>query len=248
MPIILSYNVRWNSDKIQIKNILNNIDNVLNTYDIDFMLFQEAYFYKKILKLIDLKKYNYHYHKSDKDILITIYKNNYTIKNVYDGEFEKGRPWMATVFTNGICLINVHIGHYTKEIEYYKLEVLLFSIKDHIMKKGDSKIVKRYIISGDFNYNIKEFGKKENNNKIKINNKSKTNNNYNNSKTNNKYSLFINGTKFYYHSKHILTCCIKRSTHYDHVIDTLNAPVNIQIPKVNYMTSDHKPIIVTLVK
>ena len=48
MPIILSYNVRWNSDKLQIKNILNNINNVLNTYDIDFMLFQEAYFYKNI--------------------------------------------------------------------------------------------------------------------------------------------------------------------------------------------------------
>ena len=189
----------------------------------------------------------YETHISELDTIITFWKPNYKLLYTIKGEFEKGRPWMATLFTNGICVINVHMGHYTKETEYYKLEVLLFSIKDHIMKKGDSKIVKRYIISGDFNYNIKEFGKKENNNKIKINNKSKTNNNYNNSKTNKKYSLFINGTKFYYHSKHILTCCINLSRHYDHVIDTLNAPVNIQIPKVNYMASDHKPIIVTLV-
>ena len=75
---------------------------------------------------------------------------------------------MATLFTNGICVINVHMGHYTKDIKYYKLEVLLFSIKDHIMKKGDSKIVKRYIISGDFNYNNKEIGKKKTIIKLKL--------------------------------------------------------------------------------
>ena len=232
-----------------IANVINNnINNNNDNYNsLDFITLQEATNYDKLIEQSPvLKKMKYETNMSVLDTIITFWNPNYTLLYTIKGEFEKGRPWMATLFTNGICVINVHMGHYTKDIKYYKLEVLLFSIKDHIMKKGDSKIVKRYIISGDFNYNIKEFGKKENTNKIKI--KNKTNNNYNNSKINNKYSLFINGTKFYYHSKHILTCCIKRSTHYDHVIDTLNAPVNIQIPKVNYMASDHKPIIVTLVK
>ena len=230
-----------------INNNNNNDDNNNNDNSLDFITLQEATNYDKLIEQSPvLKKMKYETHMSRLDTIVTFWKGNYKLLYTIKGEFEKGRPWIATLFTNGICVINVHMGHSTKDIKYYKLEVLLFSIKDYIMKKGDSKIVKRYIISGDFNYNIKEFGKKENNNKIK--NKSKTNNNYNNSKINNKYSLFINGTKFYYHSKHILTCCIKRSTHYDHVIDTLNAPVNIQIPKVNYMASDHKPIIVTLVK
>ena len=271
---ILSYNISWesmtgsvsdwtlcsnNTNKnnpkhysVCVSNIANVINNNINNNNdnynsLDFITLQEATNYDKLIEQSPvLKKMKYETNMSVLDTIITFWNPNYTLLYTIKGEFEKGRPWMATLFTNGICVINVHMGHYTKDIKYYKLEVLLFSIKDHIMKKGDSKIVKRYIISGDFNYNIKEFGKKENTNKIKI--KNKTNNNYNNSKINNKYSLFINGTKFYYHSKHILTCCIKRSTHYDHVIDTLNAPVNIQIPKVNYMASDHKPIIVTLVK
>ena len=265
---ILSYNISWesmtgsvsdwtlcsnNSNKNHPKHYsvcVTNIANVINNNDsynsLDFITLQEATNYDKLIEQSPvLKKMHYEIHMSELDTIITFWKPNYKLLYTIKGEFEKGRPWMATVFTNGICLINVHMGHYTKEIEYYKLEVLLFTVKEYIMKKGDSKIVKRYIISGDFNYNIKEFGKKENNNKIKINNKSKTNNN---SKTNNKYSLFINGTKFYYHSKHILTCCIKRRTHFDHVIDTLDNPVDIQIPNVNYMASDHKPIIVTLVK
>lgn len=164
MPIILSYNVRWNSDKIQIKNILNNIDNVLNTYDIDFMLFQEAYFYKKILKLIDLKKYNYHYHKSDKDILITIYKNNYTIKNVYDGEFEKGRPFSIFYFQNKITnnyflFINLHAGHHPN-INYH-----IFKPINEITKNLNITPT-QIIMGGDFNKNIKT--------KHEINTKNKT--------------------------------------------------------------------------
>ena len=80
----------------------------------------------------------------------------------------------------------------------------------------------RYIISGDFNYNIKEFG-------------------------NSQHKITIVETPFYYNPKHILTCCINRTTHYDHVIDSLNKPIDINIPTVKYMASDHKPIIVKLI-
>ena len=264
---VLSYNISWesmtgsvsdwtlcsnNSNKNHPKHYsvcVTNIANVINDNDtsLDFITLQEATNYEKLIEQSPvLKKMHYETHSSELDNLVTFWKSNCKLLYTIKGEFEKGRPWMATVFTNGICLINVHMGHYTKEIEYYKLEVLLFTVKEYIMKKGDAKLVKRYIISGDFNYNIKEFGKKEQNSNSKTNNNNKDKNK-NNMKTIIKHSLFINGTKFYYHPKHILTCCIKRSTHYDHVIDTLDNPVDIQIPKVNYMASDHKPIIVRLV-
>ena len=93
MTLILSYNVKWNSNKDEINNIFKNINDVLNIYDVDFLLFQEACFYKKIIKLIDKSIYNFYLHKSDKEILLTIYKKKYKIENVYNNEFEKGRPF-----------------------------------------------------------------------------------------------------------------------------------------------------------
>ncbi len=92
--------------------------------------------------------------------------------------------------------------------------------------KKEKTDLKRIIISGDFNYDIKEFGTKEfgnNKNEIKLNNKI-----------------------FYYNSKNILTCCINRRRHNDHVIDTAGIPLDIYIPEVHYMASDHKPIIALL--
>ena len=85
--------------------------------------------------------------------------------------------------------------------------------------KGNILTCNRYIISGDFNYDIKKFGDSRN-------------------------SFELNNTKFYLNPKHILTCCINRNRHNDHVIDSLKSPINISIPKVDYMASDHKPILV----
>ena len=61
---------------------------------------------------------------------------------------------------------------------------------------------------------------------------------------NSKNYFTLGNTNFYYNKKHILTCCINRRRHNDHVIDSLEQPLDITIPKVNYMASDHKPILV----
>ena len=257
---ILSYNISWesmtgsvskwplcsnNSNKNNPKHYsvcVNNITEVINNTNtntnsttkstttnsttnstLDFITLQEATNYDKLIEQSPvLRKMEYEKHISGLDTIITFYKPIYNLLYTIKGKFELGRPWMATIYDNGICLINVHMGHYSKETEYFKLDTMLFTIKNYIMKHDNIKNVKRYIISGDFNYNIKNIGKKN--------------------------KLFINGIKFYYHSKHILTCCIKRTTHFDHVIDSLNNPIDIQIPNVKYMASDHKPIIVKLVK
>ena len=45
MTIITSYNLKWNSNNIEVNNILLNIKKIINTYDIDFFLFLEAAIY-----------------------------------------------------------------------------------------------------------------------------------------------------------------------------------------------------------
>ena len=216
--------------------------------NLDFITLQESTDFKKLIELSSqLKNMKYEVHNSGLDVMTTFWKPKYKLLYTIKGEFEKGRPWMATVFNCGICLINVHFGHYNTNEEYRKLENMIFTIKEEIRKKqltrqltrqstiqsaiqstrqstrqSNSYDVKRFIISGDFNYNIKDFG---NSNKI----------------------IKINGTNLHYNPKKILTCCIKRNKHYDHVIDSMARPVTINIPKVKYMASDHKPILVELV-
>ena len=284
---ILSYNISWesmtgnvstwelcsnNTDNKNPKHYsvcVNNIANVINDYvsdnqKLDFITLQEATdFYKLIEYSPILKQMKYETHKSGLDNMVTLWSSNYKLLYTIKGEFEKGRPWLATILqcskynTNIICLINVHFGHYNKNEEYSKLDTMILTIKKEIIKKekqiksqsqsqrqsqsqsqiqsqsqSQSKSQKninimninkiRYIISGDFNYNIKELGNSQN-------------------------KIIINETTFYHHPKHILTCCINRTTHFDHVIDSLNKPIDIYIPDVKYMASDHKPIIVKLV-
>lgn len=256
---IISYNISWESMSGSVKDwtlcsnntnpnnpkhnsvCVNNIAQVFqqdflnsiskyNNNDIDFITLQESSDFKKLIELSpQLKKMNYEAHNSSLDVITTFWMPKYKLLHTIKGEFEKGRPWMATIFNNGnngnngkniICLINVHFGHYKYNEEYRKMEKMLFTIKEEILIQ--KYIVNRFIISGDFNYNIKEFG---NSNK----------------------NIIINGTKFYYNPKNILTCCIKRKKHYDHIIDSMAKPINIIIPKVKYMASDHKPILGELV-
>jgi endonuclease/exonuclease/phosphatase family metal-dependent hydrolase len=228
---LCSNNTNPNSPKhnsVCVGNISEVFDQDL---DLDFVTLQESTDFKKLIELSpQLKQMKYEVHSSGLDVMTTFWKSKYKLLYTIKGEFEKGRPWMATVFDNGydsiICLINVHFGHYNTNEQYRKMENMLFTIKEEIRKKEDKDSnkykEKRYIISGDFNYNIKDLG---DSNKI----------------------IRINGNKFYYHPKHILTCCIKRRKHNDHIIDSMARPIDISIPKVNYMASDHKPIFVELV-
>lgn len=266
---ILSYNVSWESTSGENSKwplcsnttnpnnpkhfsvCVNNIANVFDSpeYDLDFITLQEAKNHKNLIKQSQrLKKMKYELHNSGLDIIATFWNDDdnhnvsghghghkmlYTIK----GQFEKGRPWMAIIFNNGLCLVNVHFGHYSEEEEMEHLDKMMDEIKKGISSnsgnsgsngiRGSNVMIKRFIISGDFNYDIKKLSK--NNKNIII--KNSTNN-------------ITNNTKFFYNPKHLLTCCVKRRRHYDHVLDTLGKPIDISIPDVNYMASDHKPILV----
>ena len=261
---ILSYNISWESMSGNVKSwvlcsnntnenhpkhysvCVNNIANVITSKEkeLDFITLQEATDFQKLIEVspsLKMNKMKYEIHKSGLDTMVTFWIPKYKLIYSIKGEFENGRPWLATLFNTNttsrykICLINVHMGHYTKNEEYAKLETMIVDIKKEIRKRETMKMTMttipiRYIISGDFNYDIKQFGEKNN-----ANNK---NNN----------TININDTHFYYHPKKILTCCINRKKHNDHVIDSLYKPIDINIPDVNYMASDHKPIIVNLVK
>ena len=252
---ILSYNISWESMSGNVKSwalcsnntnekhpkhysvCVNNIANVITSKEkeLDFITLQEATDFQKLVEVspsLKMNKMKYEIHKSGLDTMVTFWIPKYKLLYSIKGEFENGRPWLATLFNTSrykICLINVHMGHYTKNEEYAKLENMLSTIKEEIRKRetmNKKSIPIRYIISGDFNYDIKQFGEQNN-----------TNNTIN-----------INDTHFYYHPKKLLTCCINRKKHNDHVIDSLYKPIDINIPDVNYMASDHKPIIVNLVK
>ena len=250
---ILSYNISWESMSGSVKNwslcntntntdksnsrhssiCVNNISSVFDssiTIDntLDFVTLQEATDYKKLLTQSPrLKEMNYKEHKSGLDSIVTFWDVKYKLKKVIQGDFEEGRPWMAILFTNGLCIINVHMGHYDKEKQLKMMDKMMLEINKNMMpiqktektEKPHKQI--RYIISGDFNYDIKEFGGSRN-------------------------YFTLDNTHFYYNKKHILTCCINRRKHNDHVIDSLAPPIDITIPKVNYMASDHKPILVQL--
>jgi len=242
---ILSYNISWESTSGKkslwplCSNNTNpnnpkhytvcimNISKVINDNPVDFITLQEASDYKKLINEAPiLKTMNHITHSSGLDFMVTFWNKKYKLQKTVKGEFEKGRPWMACFFTNGICLINVHFGHYDQHGELNMITNMLEKIMSSGVICGK---VKRVIISGDFNYNIKDLGEKKGMLDIHIPNN----------------DLRLN---LHFHEKHILTCCVNRRRHYDHVLDSKSTPIDIQIPDVNYMASDHKPIIVTLVK
>lgn len=237
---IISYNISWESmsglkpkwtlcnnntninDPKHFSVCVNNVSSVFDTASsqLDFVTLQEATDFKKLIKESPrLKNMNYLVHSSELDFIVTFWNKKYKLQNNINGEFEKGRPWLATLFTNGICLINVHMGHYDTEEQFNMMEKMFIHIKSKIKNKIKSEKKIRYIISGDFNYDIKKFGNSRN-------------------------YFMLDNTILYFNTKHILTCCINRRKHNDHVIDSLESPINITIPKVNYMASDHKPILV----
>jgi hypothetical protein len=243
---ILSYNISWESMSGRIKDwalcsnntnpnhpkhnsvCISNIGKVINENPTDFITLQEATDYNKlIIECPRLNKMEYKVHNSGLDVIVTFWDAKYKLHSTIVGYFEHERPWMANIFTNGLCLINVHFGHYSSNGEYKHLANMMKKIIARIEKEKEKDKTKinctRYIISGDFNYDIKDFGDK-------------------------KGIINLDGIRFYHHPKHILTCCISRRRHNDHVIDSYKSPLDISIPKVDYMASDHKPIIAVLHK
>jgi endonuclease/exonuclease/phosphatase family metal-dependent hydrolase len=244
---ILSYNVSWESMTGKKKNwslcsvqdnkthpkhfsvCVGNISQVIEENNSDFVCLQEAADYEKLIKESPrLAKMKYEYHKSGLDDMITFWKPKYGLLYSIKGQFEEGRPWLATIFDNGLCLINVHFGHYNDSGEFEMMELMFRTVQKGIKieekkkgKKNNKQNVNRYIISGDFNNDIKKFGDKD-------------------------FKFILNKTHFHYHPKYLLTCRIGRRCHYDHVIDSKSMPIDIIIPNVHHMASDHKPILAKL--
>ncbi len=116
---LMSYNIRWNSmeNPTLQNNIISNIINAITHYNLDIIGLQEAYKWKKILKHIDLKKYDYITNKSGKEEMVTLWNKHKFIKiKAYAAEFEDGRPLalilLKNISNNNImCVINLHASH-----------------------------------------------------------------------------------------------------------------------------------------
>jgi len=166
--IILTYNLKYDSKYID--NILKNIHYVLDFYDIDLLLFQEATIYKKLIKIIDKDKYNHIINKSDKEHMITFYKKSYILEDSIKSHFKEGRPFIILLLKNALTnksfyLINIHACH-SKDTEI----ALIKPIEDEINKLQNN--IKHMIIGGDFNrdilnqYEIKDYKLKNVKNKL----------------------------------------------------------------------------------
>ena len=164
---ILSYNISWESMSGSIKSwslcnnntdksnsrhssvCVNNISNVFdssNTLDntLDFITLQEATDYKKLISESSrLKNMKYEIHKSGLDTIVTFWDSKYKLKKVIKGEFEKGRPWMATIFNSisgeNLCLVNVHMGHYDKENQIKNMDKMVLDIKNKLKVKEEKE-------------------------------------------------------------------------------------------------------------
>jgi len=221
MTLIVTYNIKWDSNEIQIKNILLNIQEILKIYDIDFLLFQEASIYIKLIKIIDSKKYNYYLNKSGPEHMITFYKKNYNKINVYDGEFIPGRPFCIFLFENILSkkkfyITNIHASHHPNT----DLSIIkpIEKITKHLINDTDV-----FILGGDFNRNIitNIFIKTKNNNfKLK------------NIKNNSNTCCNLNINKLKYN--------------FDHIISSSKIIKKITFNE-NYPSSDHILVIVELV-
>ena len=243
---VLTYNVSWESmtgakqtwmlcsNKDDPKHprhhlkCVGNIGQVIEENPVDFICLQEAANFRSLIKISpNLAKMSYHEHKSGLDDMVTFWNSKkYRLLKTKKGEFEEGRPYLATYFNNKLCVINVHFGHYTDygEIKHLARMIDDLKLKDFHANGG------RVIIAGDFNNNIKNLA------------------NYEDDKNKKKLCLDVNGLKLMLNDRHLLTCCLNRRKHNDHVIDTLDVPIEVFIPDVHFMASDHKPVIGVLKK
>lgn len=153
---IVSYNLLWtikDDDKLK-NNVINNIDTTKDYYNPDFFCFQEASYYKKIIKLFD-NNYSYHVNFSGDEQMLTIWKKRFELIKYYDGEFDKGRPFCIfilydTKLFNKFILINLHAGH-IKNTYSSIFKILQKKIDEHTHTIKD---ITRIVLTGDFNRNI----------------------------------------------------------------------------------------------
>jgi endonuclease/exonuclease/phosphatase family metal-dependent hydrolase len=232
---VVSYNLYWEAmngtHKICkkyncIDNILSNITNTIDYYKPDFICFQEASNYQKI---IIPPFYKYITNTSGNETMMTVWNSNkFNIEKNLFGEFEEGRPFCIIALynllnKNKILLINIHASHKKES------NIEIFSYLQKSLDKLNIKNIKRIIISGDFNRNITE--------DIKI------------------YSYNLRIKKKLFKFKNFVnpnnTCCnilgYGMKLNYDHIIDSNHSPLlihNIDLEKwYKKPSSDHVMIL-----
>ncbi len=154
---ILTYNVNWGymiSAKTAIKECRTkdvcaiNINKlILNELPLDFIFIQEIANENILLKDLE-KDFRMVKTKSEKESMVILVNKKYNIDISIGGEFEEGRPFLVVFLKEGICLVNVHMGHKKN------LLVELKKIEDEIYKTKINMDSYRLILGGDFNANI----------------------------------------------------------------------------------------------
>lgn len=161
---VMTYNIAWHSmtgvslspglcnsknknDPGYYMNCIKNVADLINSYDFDIIGIQESSNINKIIKKCPLlKKMNVHHNSSGIARMSTFWNKKYILKKYINGEFENGRPYCFLFFENGLCVINLHMGHYTDNLVFDKLKYLVTILNEHENN--------RVIMIGDFNCEI----------------------------------------------------------------------------------------------
>lgn len=226
---ILSYNVYWkimkNNNSPLMKslkqsklnelksNIIKNISNTLNYYNPFIYCFQEAESAQDIIKLFSKNEYSYYLGYSEPEHILTIWRKDIMKKKlIFDGEFEKGRPFTIIIFKDlrfGIywMLINIHAGHnpFSQSSIFEPIQKIIEQNKLKIKKYN----VLRMVMVGDFNRDISSQIKMEPN----------------------KFNLILNGIEFNFNYLINInkTCCSLKGwgyrTNCDQLIDSYSKPI-----------------------
>ncbi len=155
---ILSYNVNWEHmiaaktssiEACKTKDLCSsNINKViLNELPLDFIFIQEVANEEVLFKDLE-KNYKIIKTKTEKETMGIIINKKYNVETAIGGEFEVGRPFLVVFLKEGICLVNVHMGHKKNIIHELK------KIEDEVYKTKINVDPYRVILGGDFNADV----------------------------------------------------------------------------------------------
>ena len=155
---ILSYNVNWQNmsgdksapiDACKTKDLCaSNINNlILDELPLDFIFIQEVINEEVLFKDLE-KDYKIVKTQTGNEMMCIVINKKYNVLTAIGGEFEPGRPFLVVFLNEGICLVNVHMGH--KKNIVYELK----KIEDEIYKRKINVDPYRIILGGDFNADV----------------------------------------------------------------------------------------------
>jgi len=155
---MLTYNVNWQNmsgdksapiDLCKTKDLCaSNINNlILDELPLDFIFIQEVMNEEVLFKDLE-KEYKIVKTKSGNETMGVVINNKYNVLTAIGGEFESGRPFLVVFLKEGICLVNVHMGHKKNILDELK------KIEEEIYKRKINVDPYRIILGGDFNADV----------------------------------------------------------------------------------------------